>query len=120
VLPPFNQIMTLCLVELCLLQVTGWVDPRHWNEHHYSPSGSSNELTYVVLAHLYGHLFLTSSGRYTITRIAIAIQVVFAGIALPHKYVKIEARSLAVLLVGYMTAGWLTCGLFIVRLHTMT
>jgi hypothetical protein len=48
-------------------------------------------------------------------RIAIALSVLFAGIALPHKFVKIHARSLALLLAGAMVGGWLMCGLLIVR-----
>jgi hypothetical protein len=48
-------------------------------------------------------------------RIAIALSVLFAGIALPHKFVKVHARSLALLLVGAMVGGWLMCGLLIVR-----
>lgn len=76
---------------------------RRIEPHHVSYI--SLQLLIVLTHHVY---------RLTVTRIAVGIQVLFAGIALPHKYMKTEARSLLTLLAGYMPAGWFTCGLFIV------
>ncbi|WWD17799.1 hypothetical protein CI109_102241 [Kwoniella shandongensis] len=50
---------------------------------------------------------------HEITRIIIAIQVLFTGIALPAAYVKKEWKSLATLLGPVMTIAWFVSGLLI-------
>lgn len=50
---------------------------------------------------------------FQMTRIVIAIQVLFTGIALPKAYLFKEWRSLLVLLGPVMTTAWFICGLLI-------
>jgi NhaP-type Na+/H+ or K+/H+ antiporter len=50
---------------------------------------------------------------FQITRIVIAIQVLFTGIALPKAYLWKEWKSLLVLLGPVMTTAWFICGLLI-------
>ncbi|KAK8866002.1 hypothetical protein IAR55_001153 [Kwoniella newhampshirensis] len=50
---------------------------------------------------------------HEITRVIIAIQVLFTGIALPAAYVRKEWKSLATLLGPVMTIGWFISGLLI-------
>jgi hypothetical protein len=50
---------------------------------------------------------------YELTRIVIAVQVLFTGIALPEKYVQKEWKSLSVLLVLIMTIAWFITALLI-------
>lgn len=50
---------------------------------------------------------------FQITRVIIAVQVLFTGIALPKAYLLKEWRSLIVLLGPVMTAAWFMCGLLI-------
>ncbi|KAN0062787.1 hypothetical protein ACQY0O_004983 [Thecaphora frezii] len=66
-----------------------WIDPRSW--------GTEAQRDEV---------------GFQLTRIVVGIQVVFTGIELPKAYLWRERRSLAVLLLGVMSVGWLvTAGL---------
>ena len=47
---------------------------------------------------------------FQITRIIIAIQVLFTGIALPKAYLRKEWRSLLILVGPVMTIAWFVCG----------
>ncbi|CCO28971.1 Na(+)/H(+) antiporter [Rhizoctonia solani AG-1 IB] len=51
-----------------------------------------------------------------LTRITIGIQVFFAGVALPKKYLKLQFQSLVVLLLPIMAIAWLVCGFLIYEL----
>jgi len=50
---------------------------------------------------------------FQITRIVIAIQVLFTGIALPKAYLLREWRSLIILVGPVMTTAWFICGLLV-------
>jgi NhaP-type Na+/H+ or K+/H+ antiporter len=52
------------------------------------------------------------------TRIVIAIQVLFTGIALPKAYLLKEWRSLLILLGPVMTTAWFVVGTWVVRVLT--
>ncbi|KAL7424782.1 hypothetical protein Q5752_000466 [Cryptotrichosporon argae] len=54
-----------------------------------------------------------STLTFEITRIVIAVQVLFTGIALPKAYLWRERRSLAVLLLPVMTAAWFVTSLLV-------
>ncbi|CAO1632636.1 unnamed protein product [Sympodiomycopsis kandeliae] len=64
--------------------VLGWVEPRTWGD---------NEIFHET--------------AYQFTRLVLGVQVLFTGIDLPKKYVKHEAKSLTVMLLGMMTIAWL-------------
>lgn len=66
----------------------GWFDPHHWSD---DPE------------------YLTRQ----ITRVIIAIQVLFTGISLPKAYLKREWRSLVTLLGPVMTTAWFICSLLV-------
>ncbi|WFD31699.1 hypothetical protein MSPP1_002738 [Malassezia sp. CBS 17886] len=50
---------------------------------------------------------------YQFTRIVVGVQVLFAGIALPEKYLWRQKWSLVVMLANVMTVAWLVSSLFI-------
>jgi NhaP-type Na+/H+ or K+/H+ antiporter len=51
-----------------------------------------------------------------LTRITIGIQVFFAGVELPKKYLKTEFQSLVMLLLPIMAVAWFVCGFLIYEL----
>ncbi|KAL4402101.1 sodium:proton antiporter [Malassezia pachydermatis] len=70
--------------------VLNWVDPFSWAEPE-----TVNEVTYQV------------------SRIVIAVQVLFTGIALPEKYLWKQWKSLSVLLILIMTTAWFVTALLV-------
>ncbi|KDN49702.1 hypothetical protein RSAG8_01767, partial [Rhizoctonia solani AG-8 WAC10335] len=78
--------------------VLGWVDPNLWKPEEERLMGYRDSLT------------------LTLTRITIGIQVFFAGVALPKKYLKLQFQSLLMLLLPIMTIAWLVCGFLIYEL----
>ncbi|KEP54571.1 transporter, monovalent cation:proton antiporter-2 (CPA2) family protein [Rhizoctonia solani 123E] len=78
--------------------VLGWVDPNLWKPEEDRLMGYKDSLT------------------LTLTRITIGIQVFFAGVALPKKYLKLQIQSLIMLLFPIMTIAWLVCGFLIYEL----
>ncbi|CAE7120169.1 unnamed protein product [Rhizoctonia solani] len=78
--------------------VLGWVDPNLWKPEEDRLMGYKDSLT------------------LTLTRITIGIQVFFAGVALPQKYLKAQFQSLIVLLLPIMAIAWFVCGFFIYEL----
>jgi NhaP-type Na+/H+ or K+/H+ antiporter len=50
---------------------------------------------------------------YELTRLVVGVQVLFTGISLPKAYLRKEALSLGVLLVGVMTVAWFVSALLI-------
>lgn len=71
-------------------RVLNWIDPYSWVEEH-----TVNEITYQI------------------TRLVIAVQVLFTGIALPEKYMWKEWKSLSVLLILIMTTAWFITALLV-------
>ncbi|CAE6438790.1 unnamed protein product [Rhizoctonia solani] len=76
----------------------GWVDPNLWKPEEERLMGYRDSLT------------------LTLTRITIGIQVFFAGVALPKKYLKVQFQSIVMLLLPIMTIAWLVCGFLIYEL----
>ena len=70
--------------------VLNWVDPYSWAD-----DTIINEVTYEI------------------SRLVIAVQVLFTGIALPEKYLRSEWKSLSVLLLVIMTIAWFITALLI-------
>ena len=70
--------------------VLNWVDPYSWAD-----DTIINEVTYEI------------------SRLVIAVQVLFTGIALPEKYLRREWKSLSVLLLVIMTTAWFITALLI-------
>lgn len=70
--------------------VLNWVNPFEW-----SSTEMNNEITYQL------------------TRLVMAVQVLFTGIALPKKYLWREKQSLAVLLFLIMTTAWFVTALLV-------
>ncbi|KAG9101754.1 hypothetical protein FS749_003829 [Ceratobasidium sp. UAMH 11750] len=78
--------------------VLGWVDPNLWKPEEDRLMGYKDSLTLAL------------------TRITIGIQVFFAGVALPKKYLKTEFQSLIMLLLPIMAVAWFVCGFLIYEL----
>lgn len=78
--------------------VLKWVDPNLWKPEEDRLMGYKDGLTLIL------------------TRITIGIQVFFAGVALPKKYLKTEFQSLVMLLLPIMAIAWLVCGFLIYEL----
>lgn len=78
--------------------VLGWVDPNMWKPEEDRMMGYRDSLTLAL------------------TRITIGIQVFFAGVALPKKYLKTEFQSLVMLLLPIMTIAWFVCAFLIYEL----
>lgn len=78
--------------------VLGWVDPNLWKPEEDRLMGFRDSLTLAL------------------TRVVIGIQVFFAGVALPKKYLKTEFQSLAVLLIPIMTIAWFVCAFLVYEL----
>ena len=70
--------------------VLNWVDPFSWSDR-----DTVNEVTYQV------------------SRLVIAVQVLFTGITLPEKYLWKEWKSLSVLLILIMTTAWFITALLV-------
>ncbi|WWC66335.1 uncharacterized protein I206_100236 [Kwoniella pini CBS 10737] len=88
-----KMFMSEALIAMLVGIITGpialkWFDPNQWSEDQY---------------------YLT----HQITRVVIAIQVLFTGIALPAKYLKKEWLSLLTLLGPIMTTAWFISSLLI-------
>ncbi|KAF8678265.1 Sodium/hydrogen exchanger family [Rhizoctonia solani] len=78
--------------------VLGWVDPNLWKPEEDRMMGYKDSLTLAL------------------TRITIGIQVFFAGVALPKKYLKSQFQSLVMLLLPIMAIAWIVCGFLIYEL----
>ncbi|KAG8691500.1 hypothetical protein FRC11_002686 [Ceratobasidium sp. 423] len=78
--------------------VLGWVDPNLWKPEEDRLMGYKDSLTLAL------------------TRITIGIQVFFAGVALPKKYLKLQFQSLVMLLLPIMAIAWIVCGFLIYEL----
>ncbi|QRV79444.1 Sodium/hydrogen exchanger family [Ceratobasidium sp. AG-Ba] len=78
--------------------VLGWVDPGLWRPEEDRLMGYKDSLTLAL------------------TRITIGIQVFFAGVALPKKYLKTEFQSLIMLLLPIMGIAWFVCAFLIYEL----
>ncbi|CAE6514254.1 unnamed protein product [Rhizoctonia solani] len=78
--------------------VLGWVDPNLWKPEEERLMGYKDSLT------------------LTLTRITIGIQVFFAGVALPKKYLQLQFQSLIMLLLPIMAIAWFVCGFLIYEL----
>lgn len=78
--------------------VLNWVDPNLWKPEEDRLMGYKDSLTLEI------------------TRITIGIQVFFAGVALPKKYLKTEFQSLVVLLLPIMSIAWVVCGFLVYEL----
>lgn len=70
--------------------VLGWVDPLSW--------GTTEDTNYVT---------------YELARLVVGVQVLFTGISLPKAYLRKEAISLLVLLLGVMTVAWFVSALLV-------
>ncbi|KAG9126646.1 hypothetical protein FRC07_002618 [Ceratobasidium sp. 392] len=78
--------------------VLEWVNPNLWKPREDQLMGYKDSLTLAL------------------TRLTIGIQVFFAGVTLPKKYLKTEFQSLIVLLLPIMTIAWFVCGFLIYEL----
>ena len=81
-----------------------WVDPYSWGDREVFDDGAwqllaSDELTAAV--------------TYQLSRLVVGVQVLFAGISLPEKYLWHRALSLCAMLGGIMTTAWFATALFI-------
>jgi len=84
--------------------VLNWVDPYSWGDREVFDDGAwqllaSDELTAAV--------------TYQLSRLVVGVQVLFAGISLPEKYLWHRALSLCAMLGGIMTTAWFATALFI-------
>ncbi len=84
------------LIALTVGIVTGpyvlnWIDPNGW-------ASTGEENNYII---------------YQFSRLVVGVQVLFCGIALPARYLRHNAGSLAILLIFVMTCAWFIVALLI-------